>query len=499
MARPHLTLMVLAILATSGLASPGLAKEPSSVPSAQQANSYYTDGLTKLKAALALQPNTGKAKNVILFIGDGMGISTITATRIYAGQQAGRDGPSNSLAFEALPYLALSKTYSHDSLVTDSAPSASAMMTGVKTKNGSIGVDGSVIEEDCNSLMTSKVTNLAELAKAAGRSTGAVTTTRITDATPASTYGHTPFRRWEGDQDMPPEAKAAGCIDLARQLVEAPFGGPLDVVMGGGRSRFRPEDQGGGRTDGLDLIKAWQTKAGSDGVYVSTAAELAELKPGQAKKILGLFAEESLPYEAERAMLGQDKPTLTAMTVAAIDALSANPKGYFLMVEGGRIDHGSHANNAYRTLTETIELSKAVAAAMAKVNLQETLIIVTADHSHGLVISGYPSRSAPILGLADDSSSPIHAPVMARDGKPYTILSFATGPGGPEGNDPRDDLSQTNTQDPDYRQQAGIPASSAAHSGEDVAIFAGGPQAHLFHGVVEESYIFQVMRHALGL
>jgi alkaline phosphatase len=491
--------MALALLAAGGLASPGLAKEPSSVPSAQQANSYYTDGLTKLKAALALQPNTGKAKNVILFIGDGMGISTITATRIYAGQQAGRDGPSNSLAFEALPYLALSKTYSHDSLVTDSAPSASAMMTGVKTKNGSIGVDGSVIEEDCNSLMTSKVTNLAELAKAAGRSTGAVTTTRITDATPASTYGHTPFRRWEGDQDMPPEAKAAGCIDLARQLVEAPFGGPLDVVMGGGRSRFRPEDQGGGRTDGLDLIEAWQTKAGSDGVYVSTAAELAALKPGQAKKILGLFAEDSLPYEAERAMLGRDKPTLTAMTVAAIDALSANPKGYFLMVEGGRIDHGNHANNAYRTLTETIELSKAVAAAMAKVNLQETLIIVTADHSHGLVLSGYPSRTAPILGLADDSNSPLHEPAKARDGKPYTILSFATGPGGPEGNDPRDDLSQTNTQDPDYRQQAGIPASSAAHSGEDVAIFAGGPQAHLFHGVVEESYIFQVMRHALGL
>ena len=499
MARPQLTLMALAFLATSGLAAPALAKDPSSVPSAQQANSYYSDGLAKLKAALALQPNMGKAKNVILFVGDGMGISTITASRIYAGQQAGRDGPSNSLAFEALPYLALSKTYSHDSLVTDSAPSASAMMTGVKTKNGAIGVDGSVIEEDCASLKTSRVTNLAELAKAAGRSTGVVTTTRITDATPASTYGHTPFRRWEGDQDMSADAKSAGCIDLARQLVEAPFGGPLDVVMGGGRSRFRPEDQGGGRTDGLDLIRAWQAKAGPDGVYVSTAAELAALKPGQAKKILGLFAEDSLPYEAERAMLGQDKPTLTAMTVAAIDALAANPKGYFLMVEGGRIDHGSHANNAYRTVTETIELSKAVSAALAKVDLKDTLVIVTADHSHGLVISGYPSRTAPILGLADDSSSPTHEPVKARDGKPYTILSFATGPGGPEGNDQRDDLSQTNTQDPDYRQQAGIPAGSAAHGGEDVAIFAGGPQAHLFHGVVEESYIFQVMRHALGL
>ena len=499
MARPNLTVIALAILATSGLAAPVMAKDPGSVPAAQKANPYYTHDLSTLNAALAEKPNMGKAKNVILFIGDGMGVSTVTAARIYAGQQAGRDGPSNSLAFEALPYLALSKTYSHDSLVTDSAPSASAIMTGVKTKNGMIGVDGSAQLDDCASLKAAKLVSLAELAKAGGRSTGAVTNTRITHATPASTYAHTPYRDWEGDANMSPQAKAEGCIDIARQLVEAPYGVTLDVAMGGGRSRFLPQEQGGARTDGRDLIKTWQDKAGPNAAYVSTAADLAAIKPGQTRKILGLFAQEHMPYEAERSILGQDKPSLATMTVAAIDALSTNPKGYFLMVEGGRIDHGSHAGNAYRTVTETVELSNAVAAALAKVDLKDTLVIVTADHSHGLVISGYPSRNAPILGLADDASAPTREPVMGTDGKPYSILAFATGPGGPEGDDERPDLSRVDTQDPDYRQQASVPMASAAHSGEDVPIFAGGPQAHLVRGVVEESYIFQVMRHALGL
>ena len=484
---------LLLALTISGTA---LAAEPAAH---QTSNPYYVSGLATLEKALALQPNTGKAKNVILFIGDGMGISTVTAARIFAGQQAGHDGASNSLAFEALPYLALSKTYSHDSLVTDSAPSASAMLTGVKTKNGTIGVDGSVRLDDCNSLKTSKVMNLAELAKIAGRSTGAITTTRITHATPASTYAHTPYRDWEGDENMSAEAKAEGCIDIARQLVDMPYGTTLDVAMGGGRSRFRPKDQGGARTDGRDLIKDWKNRAGPQSAYVSTANELAAIKPGQAHKILGLFAEEHMPFEADRATQGQDKPTLVAMTVAAIDALATNPKGYFLLVEGGEIDMGSHAGNAYRTLTETVEFSKAVSAALAKVDLKNTLIIVTADHSHGLVLSGYPSRAAPILGLADDAGSATREPVKGRDGKPYSILSFATGPGGPQGDEERPDLSKVDTQDPQYRQQATVPMVNAAHSGEDVAIFAGGPQAHLFHGVVEESYIFQVMRHALGL
>lgn len=460
----------------------------------QVSDPYYISGLMTLDRALALQPNTGKAKNVILFVGDGMGISTIVAARIHDGQSRGVDGESSSLSFEALPYLALSKTYSHDNMVTDSAASASAMMTGVKTLNGMSGVDGSVIPGNCASIAKAHVATLAEIAKMKGRSTGAVTTTRITHATPASTYTHIADRDWEGDQNMPAEAKAAGCKDIARQLVEAPSNIRLDVAMGGGRSRFRPVAQGGARTDGRDLVQSWLTATGPRSAAITTVEELKGLNLSKVDHVLGLFADEHLPYEADRATMGAGKPTLTQMATTAVDILSKNPKGYFLMVESGRIDMASHAGNAYRAMTETQEFSKAIAAVMAKVDMKETLIIVTADHSHGLVISGYAKRNDPILGLAANEGSG----GLAKDGLPYAVLSYATGPGGADHEDHRDDLSSVNTKDPSFTQQATVPMPSAAHSGEDVAIFAGGPQAHLFHGVVEESYIFQVMRHALG-
>lgn len=474
------------------ISSTALAAEPAAH---QTSNPYYVSGLTTLEKALALQPNTGKAKNVILFIGDGMGISTIVASRIHEGQSRGVDGVSNSLSFEALPYLALSKTYSHDTMVTDSAASASAMMTGVKTLNGMIGVDGSVIPNNCPSIVKAQVTTLAEIAKMSGRSAGAVTTTRITHATPAATYTHIADRDWEGDETMPAEAKAAGCKDIARQLVEAPANIRLDVAMGGGRSRFLPLAQGGARTDGRNLVQTWRAGSGPRSAAVMSVEEMKDLDLRKVDHLLGLFDQDHLPYEADRATQGAGVPTLTQMTTTAVDILSKNPKGYFLMVEGGRIDMASHAGNAYRALTETEEFSKAIAAVMAKVDLKETLIIVTADHSHGLVISGYAKRNDPILGLAANDGTG----GLAKDGIPYAVLSYATGPGGADGEDHREDLSSVNTKDPSFTQQATVPMISAAHSGEDVAIFAGGPQAHLFHGVVEESYIFQVMRHALGL
>ena len=480
---------LLLALTISGTA---LAAEPAAH---QTSNPYYVSGLATLNKALAQQPNTGKAKNVILFIGDGMGISTIVASRIHEGQSRGVDGVSNSLSFEALPYLALSKTYSHDTMVTDSAASASAMMTGVKTLNGMIGVDGSVIPRNCPSIVKAQVTTLAEMAKMSGRSAGAVTTTRITHATPAATYTHIADRDWEGDENMPTEAKAAGCKDIARQLVEAAANIRLDVAMGGGRSRFLPLAQGGARTDDRNLVQTWRAQSGLRSAAVMTVEEMKDLDLRNVDHLLGLFDQDHLPYEADRATQGAGVPTLTQMTTTAVDILSKNPKGYFLMVEGGRIDMASHAGNAYRALTETEEFSKAISAVMAKVDLKETLIIVTADHSHGLVISGYAKRNDPILGLAANEGTG----GLAKDGIPYAVLSYATGPGGADGEDHREDLSSVNTKDPSFTQQATVPMVSAAHSGEDVAIFAGGPQAHLFHGVVEESYIFQVMRHALGL
>ncbi|MBO9707532.1 MAG: alkaline phosphatase [Caulobacter sp.] len=455
-------------------------------------DAYFKAGEAALAKALTVSPNTGRAKNVILFLGDGMGISTVVASRIYEGQQRGVDGESNSLSFEKLPWTALSKTYSHDTQVTDSAAGITAITTGVKTRNKIIGLTGQSLPEKCDSEAGQRVETIAELAKAHGLSAGAVTTTRITHATPAGTYAHTAYRDWEGDNDMPSEALKAGCVDIARQLVEAPTRIRLDVALGGGRSRFLPEGKDGKRADGRDLTAEWLKAPGA--AYVTTDAQLAALDPAKTGPVLGLFANEHLPYEVERPVLGEGVPTLAAMATKAVDLLSKNPKGYFLLVEGGKIDMGSHLNNAKRTMTETIEFSKAIQAVIDKVDLNETLIIVTADHSHGLVISGYANRNAPILGLAGNEGEPI----VAGDGKPYTVLSFATGPGGVEGDGARADPSKEDTDDVDYHQQALANLPSSAHSGEDVGVFADGPGAYLVRGVVEESYIYQVMRHAYG-
>jgi alkaline phosphatase len=484
---------VLALVASASISTFAHAQVGGPMAAVSAADPYYKAGEAALARQLTVVPNTGRAKNVILFLGDGMGISTVTAGRIYDGQQKGVDGESNSLAFEKLSYAALSKTYSHDTQVTDSAAGITAIMTGVKTRNKIIGLTGAAIGEKCETEKGNAVQTLAELAKANGKAAGAVTTTRVTHATPAGAYAHTAYRDWEGDSDMPVEAIKGGCKDIARQLVEAPDALRLDVVMGGGRSRFLPGDKDGKRADGRDLTAEWLKAEGPDSAYVTTVDQLKAL-PADTKHVLGLFASEHLPYEVERPVLGQGVPTLAEMATTAVDILSKNPNGYFLMVEGGKIDMGSHLGNAKRTLSETVEFSKAIDAVLAKVDLKDTLVVVTADHSHGLVISGYAPRNSPILGVAGNEGEP----AIAADGKAYTTLMFATGPGGPLGSDTRADPAKEDLDDVDYHQQAVVNLYSAAHAGEDVGVFADGPQAYLVRGVVEESYIFQVMRHAFG-
>jgi len=486
--RPFASLILVASLVASGAGAQTL-------PPSQTSDAYFRASAEALARAEALTPNTGRARNVIIFVGDGMGLSTVVASRIFEGQRRGVDGESNSLSFEQLPYVALSRTYSTDTQVTDSAAGVTAIMSGVKTRNGVIGLNGSAVREDCASAAGAMALSLAELGKLSGRSTGVVTNTRITHATPAGAYAHTPYRDWEADADMPPPAIAAGCQDIARQLVEAPLALRMDVALGGGRSKFLPEEAGGKRGDGRDLTGEWAASGGPGAVYVSDAAALAAAPVTPSTRLLGLFANEHLPYEADRAVMGEGVPTLAEMTRKAIAVLDQNPNGYVLLVEGGRIDMASHRGNAYRTLTETVAFAEAVRAALDMVDLKDTLVIVTADHSHGLVINGYADRNAPILGLTGDEG----APVTGLDGKALTILMFATGPGGTSGDAHRDDPAMEDTDDADYRQHAAVGLPSAAHSGEDVAVYAAGPQAFLIRGVVEETYAFQVARRALGL
>ena len=170
------------------------------------------------------------------------------------------------------------------------------------------------------------------------------------------------------------------------------------------------------------------------------------------------------------------------------------------MVEGGRIDHAHHDGNAMRALRDTVALSDAVRTALSKVNLDETLIIVTADHSHTLFIQGYPARGNNILGLvrevgSDGELEPNYA--VDLDRKPYTTLGYANGTSARVG--ARLDLKQETVLQPDYKQEANIRKTSETHGGEDVAIFATGVNAHLIRGSMEQNWIFYVMADALRL
>jgi alkaline phosphatase len=197
---------------------------------------WLSSGQANIKAAEKLSPNKTYAKNVILFVGDGMGVSTVTAARIYEGQlkEGNRGGEENSLSFEKLPHLALSKTYSVNQQTSDSAPTMTAMITGVKTNDGELSVGMEVVrqEKDATVVNAHKVKTLIEQAEEQGRSTGIVSTARITHATPAACYAHTSDRDWESDAQLPAGATVK---DIATQLINFSYGNGPEVVLGGGR------------------------------------------------------------------------------------------------------------------------------------------------------------------------------------------------------------------------------------------------------------------------
>ncbi len=479
----------------------------------QATDSYFTAAKAALEAKLAVQPITGKAKNVIIFVGDGMSVATVTAARILEGQKRGVDGESNVLTIDTFPYTALSKTYSHDGQVSDSAPTATAMVAGVKTRNDIIGLNQDAVVGDCEGSKGKEVKSIFEMAEETGLATGVVSTARITHATPAATYGHTPNRDWENDKEVGEEL-AKGCKDLADQLVNWTAGDGFEVILGGGRSNFVPaetadaEDEGktGSRTDKRDLTGEWTAKSNNH-LYVTDKAgfDAADLKSGA--KILGLFERSHMEYELDRAKDAKGEPSLVEMTQKSIERLSQSEKGFVLMIEGGRIDHAHHAGNAARALEDTLAFDQAIKKALEMTSREDTLIVATADHSHTLTISGYPKRGNPLFGLVTDVDGTV---AKAADGKPYTTLGYANGPGAlfpalgkdkteaePAG--VRPDLTAVDTTSPDFLQPSAVPMSSETHAGDDVVIYAWGPQAHLFSGTVEENYVYHVLSNASGL
>ncbi len=517
---------VSAVAAAALIAASGWVPVPAAEPAVKTPEAvadWYQAGNAFISASKQTPNNTRKAKNIILFVGDGMGISTITAARILEGQMRGQPGEENRLSFETFAHLALSKTYSSDQQTPDSAPTMTAMVTGYKTREGMLSVNHLTPRGECSAAVTSAhaVKTILEYAADAGKATGIVSTARLTHATPAALYAHTAVRDWEADANLPVTANGVPCRgaanavkDIARQLIEVSpaVRSSLKVAMGGGRTYFLPAKKDGTdvfdpeypttkgrRADGRDLTREWVGSRGAQAAFVWNKAQFDALNPATTSHLLGLFEPSHMQYETDKAADAAGEPTLAEMTAKSLAILKKSATGFFLHVEGGRIDHAHHAGNAKRALIETIEFAKAVKYAMDHTDPTDTLIVVTADHSHVFTIAGYPSRGNPVLGLSKEVPAIDGAPLAnATDanGLPYTTLGYANGPGFRAGGRP--DLTSVDTTGLDYLQEAAIPLGSETHAGEDVAIYARGPKAYLVRGSMEQNWIFHVMRDAFG-
>lgn len=500
------------------------------LPNVQKDSQWFVDGQQTVMAKTKLTTRN-KAKNVILFVGDGMGLSTLTAARILDGQNKGQSGEEGYLSFEAFPYSAQVKTYNVDAQTPDSAGTMTAMMSGVKTDVGVIGVDEGIERGDCSTVSGNELVTSLEVAEIKGLSTGIISTARITHATPAATYAKSADRNWEDVSDMPAEAITAGCVDIATQLIdfekniEQRFPGVdvdgIEVAFGGGRRHFLPKDASfnstdavsaieGDRTDGVDLTAKWQDQY-QNGKYIIDQAGFDAIDASSTERVLGLFNESHMQYEADRGNDIAGEPSLTELTSKAIDILDNNEKGYFLVVESGRIDHGHHAGSAYNALTDTIEFSNAVQAAIDSTNPEETLILVTADHSHVFTIAGYPKRGNPILGKVVNVGAT--EPALAGDGMPYTTVGYTNGKGfrnlvnetdadlsyNDDALAGRQNLTTVDATTTGFHQEATVPLSSETHAGEDISLHASGPGAHLAQGVIEQSVVFHLINQSLGL
>ncbi|NXH54572.1 PPBT protein, partial [Rhabdornis inornatus] len=441
-----------------------------------------------LRNALRLQRlNQNVAKNLILFLGDGMGVSTVTAARILKGQLQHGQGEESLLEMDKFPFVALAKTYNTNAQVPDSAGTATAYLCGVKANEGTLGVSAGVTRDRCNTTKGQEVTSILHWAKEAGKAVGIVTTTRVTHATPSAAYAHSANRDWYSDAEMPPDALEGGCKDIARQLVEnIP---EIEVILGGGRKYMYPknvsdveypheEKHRGTRLDGRNLVQAWREAKprGKVAEYVWHRRGLLALNLSRVDFLLG----DEIPIPS-----GMWNPARQEEGRAGIlPRLLSNLPGS----SGGRIDHGHHEGKAKQALHEAVELDRAIGLSTRLTSTQDTLSVVTADHSHVFTFGGYTPRGNPIFGLA-----PMQSDV---DRKPFTSILYGNGPGYKIVAGERENVSAVDFAHADYQAQSAVPLRQETHGGEDVAVFARGPMAHLLHGVHEQNYIPHAMAYA---
>lgn len=408
-------------------------------------------------------------KNVILLIGDGMGSVTVDISRVVIV------GKEKLLAFESQPVLGLSKTWSADNRVTDSAAAGTAMATGFKTKNGFLGLTPE----------NQPVTTIVEAARAKGLGTGLVSTVSITHATPAAFSSHQSSR-----SEVP----------VADEIASK---SPSDIYMGGGLQFFKPQTwPGSERKDDRNLLLE-MSKAG----YLVITNRNQLQAANKAVKLLGLFAPYALPPAIDRKHLNSDAPTLADMTKTSLEILSKNKKGFFLMVEGGQIDWANHNKDVGTAIRETEDFNEAykVCAEFAKRN-PDTLIIVTADHeTGGISLSSGSYWYEPEI-VANQKLSSGEISKLLKEAKPEArkeILLQYTGV--PEKDFKPEDMSvfKTNTSPSTVSkfilEKAQIGSTTGSHSGNSVPVYSSGPGSKEFAGVMDNTDIAKKIDKLLKL
>ncbi|GGY17618.1 alkaline phosphatase [Paludibacterium paludis] len=454
------------------------------------------------------------AKNVILFIGDGMTVANRTAARVLS--QGIKEGKyMGKLSFDDMPRMALIGTSGVESLITDSANSMSAYTTGHKSSNNALGVYASRAK---NNLDHPKVETIAELVKRkTGMAVGIVTDAEVEDATPAGMVAHT---RRRSDKS---------------EIAEWLFLKGADVVMGGGSAYFLPKSTPGSkRKDDNNLIDLFK----SDGfAFATTATELKSAVKPDTRKLLGLFNTGNMDGSLDRFYLKggtvkqfPDQPDLTEMTRKALEVLSRNKDGFVLLVEAGLIDKASHPLDWERSVYDTIMLSNAVKIAKdfaAKNN--DTLVMVTPDHTHGLSLVGTIDDNAKgtemrdKIGVYEEAGYPNY-PAPDKNGYPPSVdvskrlaMFYGNFPDYYETFHPKLDEPFAPTVKNDkgqyvaneaYKNVPGavlrvgnLPrsADTGTHTADDGVLTAMGPGSERIHGFMDNTEVFRTMVEALGL
>jgi len=390
-----------------------------------------------------IEGTDGGAESVIFLIGDGMGYAQLTAAR---WEKAGGDQPeyqptldsyqNTRLYMDEMEYAGYMSTHSLNSWITDSAAAVTALATGEKTYNGVISVAnvtdrGAVMGYENATAYAVPLKTILEMAEEAGKATGVVTTTRVTHATPAGYYAHSADRDWENE--------------IAEQCIES----DMEVALGGGASKFS-----------FDNRSLLEEAASSGWTVVRNEGELVAVDPATTERLLGIFTDSHMSYELDRDPALE--PSLAEMTATAIEVLSRDEDGFFLMVEGGRIDHADHARDYKRCVVDTVAFDDAVKAALdyAAEN-PETLVVVTADHEcGGLVISAASGEYTE--GWASNFASGAYP-----TSETYADLNIL---------------------------------EEASHTSVDVPLFASGPTAVEFsRGLVDNTEVFTLLKEAMGL